>query len=163
MRSPGEALRRCRALDGEDVHWIEEPIAYDDLAGHAKLARETATPIQLGENFYGPEALHQALAAGACDYVMPDLGRIGGVTGWLRSVALAEAAGVEMSSHLYPEASAHLMRVTPTAHWLEWVDWAEPILSAPFTVVRGDVVIPERAGSGLAWDEDAVARYRYTP
>ena len=161
--NPGEALERCRALDGEGVYWIEEPIAYDDLAGHAKLAREAATPIQLGENFYGPEALHQALAAEACDYVMPDLGRIGGVTGWLRAAALAAAAGIEMSSHHYPEVSAHLMRVTPTAHWLEWVDWAEPILAAPFTAEDGAVVIPERPGSGLAWNEDAIARYRYTP
>jgi mandelate racemase len=66
----------------------------------------------------------QALAAGACDYVMPDAERIGGVTGWMRAAALAQGAGVEMSSHLFPEVSCHLMAAPPTAHWLEYVDWA---------------------------------------
>ena len=74
------------------------------------------TPVQLGENFYGPRALYQALLAGAGDYFIPDLMRVGGVTGWLRAAA---AAGVPMSTHLYPEIAAHLMRVTETAHWLE--------------------------------------------
>ena len=57
--------------------------------------------------------------------------RIGGVTGWLRSAAIAATAGVPFSSHLYPEFSAHLLRVTRTAHWLEWQDWADPILQRP--------------------------------
>ena len=73
----------------------------------------------------GPEQMAQALAAGACDYVMPDAERIGGVTGWMRAAALAQGAGVEMSSHLFPEMSCHLLAATPTCHWLEYVDWAE--------------------------------------
>ncbi|HET6893562.1 MAG TPA: enolase C-terminal domain-like protein [Pyrinomonadaceae bacterium] len=157
----GEAMRRCRALDAENVYWIEEPIAYDDLEGNAKLARETATPIQIGENFYGPRAMYQAIAAGACDYVMPDLMRIGGVTGWLRAAAIADAVGMDMSSHLYPEISSHLMRVTPTAHWLEWQDWAHPILAEPFKVVEGHIRIRDVPGNGLEWDEDAISRYRF--
>src|SRR6202795_1281727 len=115
-----DALHRCHALDRQGLYWFEEPIAYDNLAGYAQLTRELTTPVQLGENFYGPRALHQALSMGAGDYVMPDLMRIGGVTGWMRAASIAGAAGVEMSTHLYPEFSAHLMRVTETAHWLEW-------------------------------------------
>jgi mandelate racemase len=155
----GEALRRCRALDGEDVTWIEEPIAYDDLPGNARLARETATPIQLGENFYGPRAMQDALLAQACDLVMPDLMRIGGVTGWLRAAALASAWGLDMSTHLYPEISSHLMRVTPTAHWLEWQDWANPVLAHPFPVKDGFIHPRDVPGNGLEWNEDAVRRY----
>ena len=75
--------------------------------------------------------MERALAAGACDFVMPDLERIGGVTGWLRARDLAATAGIRMSSHLYPEVSAHLLAVTPTAHWLEYVDWANAILAEP--------------------------------
>jgi mandelate racemase len=101
-----------------------------------------------------------ALATRACDYVMPDLERIGGVTGWLRAAALAAAAGVEMSSHLFPEVSAHLLAATPTCHWLEYVDWAAPILAEPLRIVDGAAVIASRPGTGLAWDEAAVARYR---
>jgi mandelate racemase len=101
----------------------------------------------------------QALAAGACDYVMPDAERIGGVTGWLRAAALAQGAGVEMSSHLFPEVSSHLLAVTPTCHWLEYVDWADAILAEPVRLADGHVVIADRPGTGIAWDESAVKRY----
>ena len=97
---------------------------------------------------------------GAGDYVMPDLMRIGGVTGWLRAAAIAGAAGVEMSTHLYPEVAGHLMRVTETAHWLEWQDWANPILAEPFRLENGHLVIPDRPGNGIEWDEDAIKSYR---
>ena len=156
----GDALHRCRALDDQGLYWLEEPIAYDNLAGYVQLTRELRTPIQLGENFYGPRALYQAISAGAGKYVMPDLMRIGGVSGWLRAAAIAGAAGVEMSTHLYPEIAAHLMRVTETAHWLEWQDWADPILAEPFKVEAGHIVIPDRPGNGIAWNEEVVKRYR---
>lgn len=159
--SLGDALHRCHALDGAGLYWLEEPIAYNNLAGYAQLARELRTPVQLGENFYGPRALYQALAMGAGDYFMPDLMRIGGVTGWLRVAAVAGAAGIEMSTHLYPEFAAHLMRVTETAHWLEWQDWSNPVLAEPFTVVDSRISIPNRPGAGIDWNEDAVRHYRY--
>jgi mandelate racemase len=159
--TPGDALRRCHELDDQGLFWLEEPIAYDDLAGYAKLARELRTPLQIGENFYGPRALYEAIRRQASDFVMPDLMRIGGVSGWLRAAAIADAAGVPMSTHLYPEIAAHLMRVTPSAHWLEWQDWADPILAEPFPVRDGQVQIPDRPGNGLAWDEDAIGRYRH--
>ena len=155
-----EALRRGRALDSEGVYWIEEPIRHDDYAGAALLARELATPIQIGENFSGPRAMADALAASACDYVMPDLERIGGVTGWQRAAGFAAARDIEMSSHLFPEVSAHLLAVTPTRHWLEYVDWANPILAEPLRIVEGKAVVADRPGNGLAWDADAVAHYR---
>jgi mandelate racemase len=158
--SLGDALHRCHGLDDQGLYWFEEPIAYDDLSGYARLARELRTPVMLGENFYGPRSLYAAIQAGACDYVMPDLMRIGGVTGWLRAAALAGAAGIEMSSHLYPEVSAHLLRVAESGHWLEWQDWAHPILAEPFRLEDGHLVIPEVPGNGLAWNEDTVRRYQ---
>ncbi|MGH6725369.1 MAG: enolase C-terminal domain-like protein [Pseudolabrys sp.] len=118
----GEALQRCHAIDDMGLSWIEEPVVYDNLDGCTQLAAELKTPIQIGENFYGPRDLYRAVQARACDYVMPDFMRIGGVTGWLRAAAIAGAAGLPMSSHLYPEVAAHMLRVTETAHWLEWQD-----------------------------------------
>jgi mandelate racemase len=151
-----EAIRRGRMIDAEGgVYWIEEPVRADDFAGCARVAREVATPIQIGENFMGAEQMAQALAAGACDYAMPDVQRIGGVTGWLRAAALAQAAGMEMSSHLFPEVSAHLLCATPTCHWLEFMDWAAPILAEPLQVKDGMVHPSEK----LMWNESAVARY----
>ncbi len=156
-----EAVKRGRMIDDEGgVTWIEEPVRADDFAGCARIAREVATPIQIGENFMGPEQMAQALAAGACDYAMPDVQRIGGVTGWMRAAALAQGAGMEMSSHLFPEASCHLLAVTPTCHWLEYVDWADAILEEPQRLKDGHALIPERAGLGMRWDEKAVKKYQ---
>ena len=157
----GDALARCHALDDQGLYWFEEPIVYNNLSGCAQLAHELKTPVQIGENFYGPRALQDALTARACDYVMPDLMRIGGVSGWLRAAPVAAAAGIQVSTHLYPEVAAHLMRVTETAHWLEWQDWADPIVKAPFAVKSSSVQIPDLPGIGIEWDEAAVARYRY--
>ncbi|HMA88714.1 MAG TPA: enolase C-terminal domain-like protein [Burkholderiales bacterium] len=158
--SVAEALRRGRMIDDEGgVYWIEEPVRADDFAGCARLARELRTPVQIGENFMGPEQMAQALAAGACDFVMPDAQRIGGVTGWMRAAALAQAAGLEMSSHLFPEASCHLLAVTPTCHWLEYVDWADAVLEEPARLSKGEVVISERPGIGMRWNEKAVRKY----
>jgi mandelate racemase len=155
-----EALERGRALDGEGISWLEEPIRHDDYAGCARLAQELRTPVQIGENFALAEAMATALAAGAADYVMPDAERIGGVAGWQRAAALAAVHGKEMSSHLLPEISAHLLAATPTAHWLEWVDWAEAIVEQPLVIEDGYAIVPDRPGNGLSWRADAVAHYR---
>jgi mandelate racemase len=160
--SVADAMDRGRALEGEGIYWIEEPIRHDDYLGCASLAHALSTPIQIGENFSGVQAMAAALAAGASDYVMPDLERIGGVTGWQRAAGLAMAAGVEMSSHLFPEVSAHLLAVTPTCHWLEYVDWATPVLAEPLRIVEGMATAPNRPGTGLVWDDAAVKRFRMT-
>ena len=158
--SLAQALERGRALDQEGIYWLEEPIRHDDYAGNATLVRELATPIQIGENFSESSAMAVALAAGAADYVMPDLERIGGVTGWLRAAALAATHRIEMSSHLFPEVSAHLLAATPTAHFLEYMDWADRILAQPLEIVDGFAIVPQRPGNGLTWDAKAVEKYR---
>jgi mandelate racemase len=91
---------------------------------------------------------------------MPDLERIGGVTGWQRAAALAAAHGIRMSSHLFPEASAQLLAATPTSHFLEYVDWANGILREPLRIVDGKAIASDQPGLGLIWDEEAVKRYR---
>lgn len=158
--SVAAARERCRQLDGEGLYWIEEPIRHDDYAGNAGLAALLDTPVQIGENFAGPRAMTQSLALDASDYVMPDVERIGGVSGWMEAAALVRAAGVEMSSHLFPEISSHLLAATPTAHWLEYVDWANAILEQPLVLADGCIAPPDRPGSGMTWAQDAVQRYR---
>ncbi len=154
-----EALQRCHMIDDQGLAWIEEPIVYDNLDGYAKLAAELNTPLQIGENFYGPREMHKAIQKNACDLVMPDFMRIGGVTGWMRAAAIAGGAGIPVSTHLYPEVAAHMMRVTETAHWLEWQDWAHPILKTPYRLKDGQLHIPNVPGVGLEWNEEAVKRH----
>lgn len=156
-----EAVNRMRALDDMGLYWFEEPLRYSELAGCARLSEKMRTPIMLGENFHGPRDMHEALKARACDMVMPDLMRIGGVTGWMRAAAIAEQYSVSVSSHLMPEISAHLMLATPNRGWLEWTDWLEPILKDPFAVEEGAVIVPKKPGVGFDWDEDALNRYEF--
>ena len=154
-----EAIRRGRALDDEGLYWIEEPVRHDDYAGCARVADALRTPVQTGENLVSSHELLLALQARAMDYVMPDVQRIGGVTGGMRAAALAHAFGMEMSSHLFPEISAHLLAATPTCHWLEYMDWASPILREPVVVRDGFVQPAAGPGCGVEWDEEALSRF----
>jgi mandelate racemase len=153
-----EAIARGRQLEKEGIYWFEEPIPHDDYDAYAAITRELSVPVQIGENFNGPEGMLSALSARASDYVMPDVARIGGVTGWMQAAALAAAKGVEMSSHLMPEVSAQLLSATPTAHWLEYVDWADALLQDPLRIADGKVLTSQRFGSGIAWDDDKVRK-----
>ena len=101
----------------------------------------------------------KALDARACDLAMPDVMKIGGVTGWLRAAALAQQRGVPMSSHIFQEISVHLLAVTPTAHWLERMDLASPVLARPLAFADGCARPGEEPGTGIAWNEEAVARF----
>jgi len=153
-----EAIRRGHALDHLGLYWIEEPTRADDYAGNARIARELKTLVQIGENFWSAHDAEKALEAGACDLIMPDAMKIGGATAWLRASALAAARGVPVSSHLFPEFSAHLLAVAPSAHFLEFVDWANPVLKEPLAVADGSLAAAQLPGSGVEWDEKAVKK-----
>lgn len=151
-----EAMTRGRLLEEEGIYWLEEPIPHEDYGACAAIAGALRVPVQIGENFNGPEGMLSALDVRASDYVMPDVARIGGVTGWMQAAALAAAKGIEMSSHLMPEVSAHLLCASPTAHWLEYVDWADVLLREPLQIRDGMALTSERPGSGIDWDEDKI-------
>jgi mandelate racemase len=154
-----EAIRRGQALDDEGLYWIEEPVRHDNYDGCAKIAAEVITPIQIGENLLNTGEMQKAIDAQAAEYYMPDVQRIGGVSGWMRAAAVAQVYNLDMSSHLFPEISAHLLAVTPTCHWLEYVDWAAGILKQPLEIKDGHALIPDRPGAGIEWNEDAVKKY----
>lgn len=157
-----EAVARVRALDDEGVYWIEEPTIADDFAGHAKIAREASTAIQIGENWWGPHDMAKSIAAGASDLAMPDVMKIGGVTGWMRAASLAETSGLPVSSHIFQEISAQLLAVTPTCDWLEYMDLAGPILQQPLVLQDGCAKASDEPGIGVSWDEGAIKRYLET-
>ncbi|MBH61903.1 MAG: mandelate racemase [Alphaproteobacteria bacterium] len=154
-----EAESRTRALASENLTWIEEPLLHHDFAGHSAVRRKVKTPIQIGENWWGIPDMTKSLAAGASDLCMPDAMKIGGVTGWMKAAALAGAHGMPMSSHLFVEVSAHLLAVTPTAHWHEYLDLAKPVLQRPLEIRDGDAIPSDEPGTGVDWDEDSVGRY----
>jgi mandelate racemase len=158
--SVAEAIRRIQSLEEEALVWVEEPTRADDFVGHARIAAECRTPVQIGENLWGPHDLTKSISAGASDFIMLDVMKIGGISGWLRAISQTEAAGLPVSSHLFPEISAQLLAVSPQAHWLEYQDWAAPILQRPLEVEDGFAIPQKEAGCGMVWDEDAVQHYR---
>jgi mandelate racemase len=156
---PTEAVERLRVLDDEGLTWVEEPTLAHDYAGHAMVAREARTSIQCGENWWGTLDMQHAIEAHASDLVMPDVMKIGGVTGWLRAATLAHTHGLRVSNHLWPEISARLLCCTPTAHWLEYADWWNPILAEPLRIEKGMAIVKDVIGTGVEWNEDAVHRF----
>jgi len=155
---PTEARRRIDRLAPYDLTWIEEPVPQENLSGHAEVRETSPIPIQAGENWWFPRAFAEAIAAGASDFIMPDLMKVGGVTGWLSVAGQADAASIPVSSHILPEASAHMLAVTPTAHWLEVLDFAGAVLADPIQIVDGTLTA-RGPGLGLEWNEAAVAKY----
>jgi len=157
--TPAEAVERLRQVEDECLTWIEEPTLAHDYLGHAHIAREMRTPIQCGENWWGVRDMQHAIEARASDYMMPDVMKIGGVTGWIRAAALGETHGIRLSSHLWPEISAQLLCVTPTAHWLEYADWWNAVVKEPLCLEKGMARVEGVVGTGVEWEEKAVSRF----
>jgi mandelate racemase len=149
--TPADAVERLRHLEGEGLTWIEEPTMAHDYQGHANIASEIRTPIQCGENWWGTRDMQHAIEARASDYMMLDAMKIGGVTGWMRAAALGQVHGIRLSSHLWPEVSAQLLCATPTAHWLEYADWWNPIVKEPLRVENGMAHVEGVIGTGVEW------------
>jgi mandelate racemase len=161
-QSTASAVERIRRLQDFDLSWVEEPVAAEDLVGHrAVRERVRPVPIQTGENWWFPHGMANAIAAGASDLAMVDIMKIGGVTGWMAAMAQAEAAALPLSNHTFVEPSAHVMAVTPTVSWFEYLDIAGAVLTERLLPVEG-MVTARGPGLGLDWDEHAVARYAFS-
>jgi mandelate racemase len=159
LLTPTDAIERSRQLEDEGLTWIEEPTLAHDFQGHASIAREIKTPIQCGENWWGPLDVRHAIEARASDYIMLEAMKIGGVTGWLRASAMCGASGIRVSNHLWPEISAQLLSITPTAHWLEYCDWWNAVLIDPLQI-ENEVTVPSSApGSGINWNEAVISQF----
>jgi mandelate racemase len=156
--SRADAKVRLSEIDDLGLTWIEEPINHDDVDGYATLCAGGATPIQLGENARSPAEIQRLIAAEAADFLMPDVAKIGGVTPWMNAAEQCAASRIRLSTHLFPEVSLHMMAASPTAHWLEYVDWAEPFLAHKVEVKAGKAIPFDRPGTGIEWNEAAVSR-----
>lgn len=153
-----EAIQRITRLSEYNLLWVEEPVPAEALSGHATVRAACETGIQTGENWWFPEDAARAISMNASDFAMLDLMKIGGITGWLRAAGLAEGAALPVSSHIFVEASAHALAVTPTVHFLEYLDVASAVLADPMEVENG-ALRPKGPGLGIDWNEDAVQRY----
>src|SRR5258708_38931397 len=142
-QSSASAVERIRRLQDFDLTWVEEPVAAEDLVGH-RAVRERGRPVpsQTGEDWWFPHGMSNAIAADASDLAMVDIMKIGGITGWMSAMAQAEAASLPLSNHTFVEPSAHVMAVSPTAFWVEYLDIAGAVLTERLLPVDGMVTAP---------------------
>jgi mandelate racemase len=154
-----EAINRINALESEGVYWVEEPVSYFDDEACRQVKERVNIPVQVGENWLGTEDMIKTLRLGANDFAMPDIMKIGGVTGWIKAAALAEAYAKPMSSHLFQEFSAHLLTVTETAHWLERLDIAKSVVDSSLKFCDGRAVLSDEPGAGFEWKESEIEKF----
>lgn len=154
------ALRLGHALEPVGLFWLEEPLPYQDLEGYARVAAALTTPIATGETDYGSLAVKRHLALRAADVLMPDLQRMGGVSGLLKAATLCEAFHTPFSPHLFMEASVHVVAATPNGLVQEHMDWWQELFDEPLRLTDGQLVLPHRPGLGLALNRKALDRYR---
>ncbi|WP_158924109.1 mandelate racemase/muconate lactonizing enzyme family protein [Acidisphaera sp. S103] len=153
-----EAIRRARQYEPLDIAWFEEPLPADDLGGHVRLARSTAVPIAVGESIYSPLHFREYIAAGACSIVQVDVGRIGGITPWLKVAHLAETFNVPVCPHFLMELHVALCCAVPNARWVEYIPQLDSITTEGMRIENGRAVPSTEPGIGIAWDWPAIEK-----
>ncbi|MFQ5521177.1 MAG: mandelate racemase/muconate lactonizing enzyme family protein, partial [Candidatus Methylomirabilia bacterium] len=154
------AIRVGRELEPFDLYWLEEPLPYEDLEGCARVAAALTTPIATGETDYGSLAMKRHLELNAADILMPDLQRMGGITGFLKAATLCEAYHTPVSSHLFMETSAHLLATVPNGLIVEHMEWWQELFEDALSIEEGQVVLPDKPGIGLGLNRKALERFR---
>jgi L-alanine-DL-glutamate epimerase-like enolase superfamily enzyme len=170
-RNVMEATRAIRAFEAaagqQGLWWVEEPLAADDIEGHAELNRRTTTAIATGEIHATRWEFRSLLSQGAADLLQPDLGVLGGVTEWMRVARTAETFGVPVAPHWHANAHVHVAAAAPNCLAIEHFALEKDIynfelLLEPSTrlqVEDGHAMVPDRPGLGIELDEAAVRKY----
>ena len=153
-----EAIRRARLYEALDIGWLEEPLPADDVDGHVRLSRSTSIPIAIGESVYSPSHFRDYLQRGACSVVQVDVGRIGGITPWLKVAHLAECFNVAICPHFLMELHVSLCAAVPGARWVEYIPQLDSITSEGMRIEDGHAVPSDAPGLGIAWDWDVIGK-----
>lgn len=155
-----EAIRRARHLEALDIAWFEEPLPAEDLDGHVRLSASTSVPVAIGESLYHPAHFREYLQRGACSIVQVDVGRVGGITPWLKVAHLAESFNVQVCPHYLMEIHVGLCAAVPNASWVEHIPQLDDITGEHLRVDDGYAYPSARPGLGIDWDWTAVQRLR---
>ena len=153
-----EAIRRARRYEGLNIGWLEEPLPADDIDGHVRLSRSTSLPVAVGESLYSPLHFREYLQRGACSVVQVDVGRIGGITPWLKVAHLAECFNIAVSPHFLMEIHVALCAAVPNARWVEYIPQLDSLTTERMTIENGYAIPSREAGLGIAWDWAAIDR-----
>ncbi len=151
-----EAIRRARAYEPLDIGWLEEPLPADDIEGHRRLVEHTSLPIAVGESLYSPLHFREYLERHACSVVQVDVGRIGGITPWLKVAHLAECFNIAVCPHFLMELHVALCAAVPNARWVEYIPQLDTITTMGMTIRNGRAIPSNEPGLGIAWDFEAI-------
>ncbi|MBW8638906.1 mandelate racemase/muconate lactonizing enzyme family protein [Hoeflea sp. WL0058] len=151
-----EVIRRADRLRDLDLAWLEEPIAADDIDGHVRLSNSTSTPIAVGESLYSIRHFREYMQRGACSIVQVDVGRIGGVTPWLKVAHAAEAFDIPVCPHFLMELHVSLACAVQNGKYVEYIPQLDTLTSRGMKIEDGHAIAPSEPGIGIDWDWDAV-------
>lgn len=152
------AIRIGREMANYGIFWLEDPTAFDDYVGLARIADALGTPVAAGEYVYGIRPFRELIEHRSVDIVMVDLLRVGGITQWMKVAHMAEAFNLPVVSHLAPEVLIHALAAVPNGLTLEYMPWAFPLFKQVPQVVDGQVQLSSAPGLGLEFDEELLAR-----
>ncbi|MDQ0471840.1 mandelate racemase/muconate lactonizing enzyme family protein [Labrys wisconsinensis] len=153
-----QAIRRARHYEALDIGWLEEPLPADDIDGHVRLSEATSLPIAVGESLYSISHFREYLQRRACSLVQVDVGRIGGITPWLKAAHMAECFNVAVCPHFLMELHVSLCAAVPNARWVEYIPQLDAITTSGMRIEAGRAVPSEEPGLGIAWDFAEIER-----
>lgn len=151
-----EAIRRAGKLSELDLAWIEEPLPADDIDGHVRLSSSTTTPIAIGESLYSIRHFREYMQKGACSIVQVDVGRIGGITPWLKVAHAAEAFDIPVCPHFLMELHVSLVCAIQNGKYVEYIPQLDEITGSRMKIEDGHAIAPSAPGIGIDWDWDAL-------
>lgn len=151
-----EAIRRSHVLRDLDLAWLEEPLPADDIDGHIRLSASTQTPVAVGESLYSIRHFREYMQKGACSIVQVDVGRIGGITPWLKVAHAAEAFNIPVCPHFLMELHVSLTCAVQNGKYVEYIPQLDDLTQTQMRIENGYALAPMEPGIGIDWDWDAV-------
>ncbi len=153
-----QATKMGRKFQEHNLSWLEDPVHHQDYSGMARIAAALDVPVCTGEYHYGITPFRHMLEAQSLDIAMIDLFRVGGFTQFLKAAHLAEAFTIPVVSHLATELFAHAMCGISNGLTVEHVPWTFPLWKETPRVEAGEIVLSDRPGLGLEFDEERITR-----
>jgi L-alanine-DL-glutamate epimerase-like enolase superfamily enzyme len=157
---PEQAIDIGNRVEDVGLFWLEDVTRADDYQGLARVTAALKTPIAGGEYLYGIAPFRQMIEAHSVDIVMIDIIRAGGVTQWMKIAGMAEAFNLPVVSHVMPEILAHVVAACPNGLTVEYMPWMLELFEETPAIENGEIVLPDKPGLGLKFDEKAIAAFK---
>src|SRR3712207_975596 len=160
-----QAIAMSKRFEEFNVRWFEEPVLADDIQGLAEISRATTIPVATGEHEYTKYGFKDLISHGGADIVQPDVGRVGGVTEWMKVAHLAHAFNLPVAPHAVQLVHLHLACATPNLRVVEYLGVSEKtdkIWDTEFPEPKNGMwsPYPDKPGLGLELNPKAVEKYR---